>query len=376
MRFHILGLPHTVTTKDYNACAFTQKILKLCAMLHRGGHWVVHYGHEKSQVECTEHVTITTDALLIESYGEYDWKKQFFKYAHGDAVSNAHETNAILEVGKRKQPRDFLLCIWWQDRVAAAHPDLIVVDPGIGNIRRTWAPFNVFESYAVMHMCTNPCKWYDCVIPNYFDPEDFEYREKKDGYLLFLARMTTLKGLGIASDIARFTGMKLIVAGQGDFRQATGNDPAPNVEVVGYADVETRRKLLAGATALLQPSHYSEPFGGVVVEAMMSGTPVITSDWGAFPEIVVHGKTGFRCRTMDHFVWAARNAHTIKPQDCREWAMNFSMERVYKMYMEYFSMLEKLHQGKGFYHITEDRKELDWLVKDYPDRCPSPKMST
>ena len=367
MRFHVLAIPHTVTTKEYCACAFTQKVLKLCAMLHRRGHIVYHYGHKDSEVECTEIVECTNNEVLEKAYGSYDWKKNFFKHNTGDSAHQTCYANTIVEVGKRKKAGDFLLCFWQQKQVADAHPDLIAVEPGIGCHNRTFAPFNVFESYSVMNIVygimenRNP-HWYDCVIPNYFDPTDFEYREKKGDYLLFLGRLITVKGLIIAVDIAKRTGMKLIVAGQGSYEDVMGGPPPPFVQVVGYADVNTRKELLAGAKALIQASYYSEPFGGTTIEAGLSGTPVITTDWGVFPETIVHGVTGYRCRTMDQFVWAAKNLDKIKPSACRKWTMaNYSMDRVVLKYEEYFRMLEDVKKGQGFYEIHEDRKDLDWL---------------
>lgn len=369
MRFHVLSLPHTVTTKEYCACAFTQKVLKLCAMLTKRGHTVYHYGHADSVVECTESITVTDNQVLLEAYGSYDWKKEFFKHNNADHAHQTHYRNSIAEIAKRKQKGDFLLCFWGQSPVAAAHPDLIAVEPGIGCFNRLWAPFNVFESYAVMNCVygimdnKNP-SWYDCVIPNYFDPGDFEFQEVKGDYLLFLGRMITNKGISIAVDVAERTGNKLIIAGQGSYEAIMGGPPPPHVIVVGYADVEKRKKLLANAKGLIQASYYNEPFGGCVIEAGLSGTPVITSDWGAFSETVVHGTTGYRCRTMDHFVWAVKNLDKIKPADCRKWCVdNYSMDRVVLMYEEFFQMLLDVNRAKGFYEIHEDRKELDWLCK-------------
>ena len=33
MKLHALGIPHTVTSKEYLSCAFTQKVLKFCDMM-------------------------------------------------------------------------------------------------------------------------------------------------------------------------------------------------------------------------------------------------------------------------------------------------------------------------------------------------------
>ena len=45
-------------------------------------------------------------------------------------------------------------------------------------------------------------------------------------------------------------------------------------------------QLFANAKCTLMPSKYAEPFGFVALESMLSGTPVITTDYGAFPETV------------------------------------------------------------------------------------------
>jgi glycosyltransferase involved in cell wall biosynthesis len=119
---------------------------------------------------------------------------------------------------------------------------------------------------------------------------------------------------------------------------------------------------MAHAKALFLPTLYLEPFGYVVIEAAFSGTPSITTNFGAFPETVLDHYTGFRCDTHDDFIWAAKNIDKIKPRTCRDWAMNnFTIDRVCSMYQHYFTRILNL-TGKGWYSKVENAS------KDYRQR--------
>jgi glycosyltransferase involved in cell wall biosynthesis len=354
MRFHILGLPHTVSSKEFNACAYSQKVVKFGRMMTERGHEVIHYGHEDSDLPCTEHISVLTNDDWKIAYGDHDWRKTFFKFDTGDHAYQTFYRNAIEEVGKRKQKHDFILPFWGSGvrPVCDAHPDLIAVEPGIGYAGGHWCRWKVFESYAIYHAycgiaAVGNCRQdnYEVVIPNYFDVEDFTFNDKKEDYFLYLGRVYNGKGVDIAIQATQRAGVKLIIAGQ----KEEGYQLPDHVEYVGYADVPTRKRLMANAKASFLPSQYVEPFGGVQIENLLSGTPTITTDWGSFAENNLHGVTGYRCRTMGDYVDAIKHIDRIKPHDCRAFGENFTLQAVAPLYEKYFQDVLDVYEGAGWY---------------------------
>lgn len=375
MRFHILGLPHTVSSKEYNACAYTQKVVKFAKMMTKRGHTVIHYGHEDSKLECTEHVTVLTNEDWKIAYGDYDWRKNFFKYDTGDHAYTTFYKNTIAEIQKRKQPNDFILPFWGAGHkpVCDAHPDLITVEPGIGYAGGHFARFKIFESYAIYHAyyglnSVGTCiqDWYDVVIPNYFDTDDFEYSDKKEDYFLFMGRVYEGKGVNIAVQATEAIGAKLIIAGQSSLKEMGYAETPAHVTEIGYADIETRKKLMSKAKGAFVASLYNEPFGGVQIECLLSGTPTITTDWGSFTENNINGVTGYRCRTFEQFTWAAKNIDRIRPQDCSNFARNnFSLDIVGAKYEEYFQSILNIYGKQGWYEPNPERTSLKFTTKWY-----------
>ena len=383
MRFHCLGIPHTWTSKELLACAFTQKVLNFCEMMTRLGHSVFHYGNEMSEVVCTEHVSVTTRAHMEKTYrgkrgGIYYWKHQQFEHSMDSYIGKKFVENTIAALRSRVQPDDFVLAFWGTGHKeicdAVADMGCHIVEPGIG-YPTTFAPYRVFESYAKLHLVkgqwdqagiepyTTP-NWTDEVIPNYFNPEDFEYSEVKEDYLLFIGRIINTKGVEIAMRLADHAGLRLLVAGQGDFVSEMGWEPYDCVEIVGTVGVEDRKRLMSRAVAGVCASWYIEPFCGTHIEFGFSGTPVLTTDWGVFTETVQQGRNGYRCRSFDEFAWAIDNIDTIEPSVCRDMAMNYSMDRVALMYHEYFERLLFNAHADNFWSLPDDRRHLDMRRRD------------
>lgn len=364
-RFHVLGIPHTITNKDFTACAYTQKALKFCKMMKNRGHTIFHYGHEDSDTMADENITVLTNEVYKEVYGKHNYKSSAATFWNiNDKAYQTFYKNTIKEIGKRKQKNDFILPFWGSGvkPICDAHPDLITVEPGIGYAAGHWANWKVFESYAIYHAyyglsAVGTCKQnnYDVVIPNYFDLEEFEFSSEKEDYFLFLGRVYDGKGVNIAIQVTEHLGYKLKIAGQIDENGPYKDKKfPPHVEFVGYADVKKRKTLMKNAKGSFLASQYLEPFGGVQIENLLCGTPTITSDWGGFTENNINGVTGYRCRTFDDYLKASIkiNNGEINYKTCREYGEKFSLESIAPKYEKYFTDILNVCKYRGWYETN------------------------
>lgn len=354
MRFHVLAIPHTVTHWDYTACAYTQKVLKFSAMMHRRGHEVIHYGHERSQVEAGELVTVMTDDILQQAYGDHDWRRHQFRHSVGDLANQHYIRETIPQVQARARPGDFLCCSWGigHEPIARAVEPLgvIPVENGIGYTSGHFARWRAYESHAVRTAVegAGPQDWYSWVIPNYFDPADFDYQTQKQPWVLYLGRITELKGVTTCIQATAAAGVELRMAGQGRLADLGYTQTPDHVTELGYADRDLRRQLMSQASALIVASNYLEPFGGVVVEALLSGTPIITPPFGAFAEINRPGETGFLCHTLREFRDAVVARNTIDPAQCRARGQDYSLDRVAPQFEAWFQAIQEVYDGSGW----------------------------
>jgi glycosyltransferase involved in cell wall biosynthesis len=157
------------------------------------------------------------------------------------------------------------------------------------------------------------------------DVESYAFADHpSDGPLLFLGRFSPMKGADRAIDAALGAGRRLILAGKIDARDEAfvaerilPRIDGDRIRYVGEADFETKRQLLAEASALLFPIAWDEPFGLVMVEALSAGTPVIGFRCASVPEVIEHGRTGFVVDDVEGMVEAIGRIGEISRRACR-----------------------------------------------------------
>ena len=115
---------------------------------------------------------------------------------------------------------------------------------------------------------------------------------------------------------------------------------------------------LGGASALLFPIDWPEPFGLVMIEAMACGTPVVAFNNGAAPEIVDHGVTGFVVDDVESAVDAVRAAARLDRREIRRrFDRRFSATAMARSYLDLYA--ERLERQPFAPELSPDPAEME-----------------
>ena len=149
----------------------------------------------------------------------------------------------------------------------------------------------------------------------------------------------------------------------------------PDVEFIGEIDEHDKAEFLGGATALLFPIDWPEPFGLVMIEALACGTPVIAYRRGSVPEIIEENVSGFIVDTIDEAVMAVQRVPSLDRAKVRaEFERRFTVERMAGDYVGIYRRLLSLRRRPAQFEVLNGRQEGFQAVRSSrlaPDGCVS-----
>lgn len=121
--------------------------------------------------------------------------------------------------------------------------------------------------------------------------------EKNSGFL-FVGRIGREKGADLALEATAREDLKLTLVGRGELVES-GQEKYPHAKFTGWVPRNKIFNYARWARALIVPSRWAEPFGLVILEAAMSGLPVIISDQASLAEEIEDNGFGKRFSVND-----------------------------------------------------------------------------
>jgi len=164
---------------------------------------------------------------------------------------------------------------------------------------------------------------YLATVYNGTNMDEFEFCNKPKDYFLFMGALGEHKNPKDAILACKKAKVKLILAGGKRREPYFTKEILPlidkkQIKYAGEVSGQERINLYKWAKGFIFPIKWQEPFGLVMIEAMASGTPVISYRNGAVSEVIKHGKTGFIVKDIKGVVQAIKKIDSIKREDCRK----------------------------------------------------------
>jgi glycosyltransferase involved in cell wall biosynthesis len=201
---------------------------------------------------------------------------------------------------------------FWPAALTACWRDSHLLSAWYGAILATLRPRGFFESVdrfiAVSDFVRG--KYIEAGVPseristlhNFFEYKNHHPSSEDDGYILFMGRLSTEKGIMTLLEAARrLPDIPFRVAGDGPLMETAKTflkkHSLKNVELPGFVEGNFRKELYSKARFVVVPSEWNDCFPTVVPEAYSFGKPILASAMGGLLEMVEKGNTGelFKC---------------------------------------------------------------------------------
>ncbi|BBH21094.1 glycosyl transferase [Paenibacillus baekrokdamisoli] len=185
----------------------------------------------------------------------------------------------------------------------------------------------------------------DKYVYNGLNPDEYQFSDQKDDYLLYMGSIIEYKGVHHAIEVANRSNQKLVIAGPiYDYNYFHHQiSPLlmvnPNVQYIGEVGGQERQNLLKKARCMLFPTLCEEPFGLVMIEALACGTPVLALSNGSVSE-VMSGFPNLICHTVDQMADKAMHEILPSPDELRAYVLNnFTTSIMTDRYLEIYEQV-------------------------------------
>ncbi len=175
-----------------------------------------------------------------------------------------------------------------------------------------------------------------------------------DNYLVWLGRFMPEKGAHLAIQVAKATGLPLILAGTIDRhvpisiayfdRTIKPQIDGRHIKYIGPVGMREKIDLLSRARVFLNPIEWEEPFGMVMIEAMAVGCPVISFARGAATSIIADGKSGYLVKNVREMILALERVDALDRNLVRAYAEEeFSAHAMVEKYVRIYQQVRSAY---------------------------------
>ncbi len=320
-------------------------VYNLVNNLSQRGHSVTLFGPKTSRVKAKLHPTV--DFALRDK--NIDWSNISYSLIHITEAFDRADQFDILHVHLNKAQDNIALPLALNSKTPVLFTLHFMLPNNSGPERKDrYAVLKKYSSLpfvSISNAQRKPIKLnYIATVYNGIDLKLFPFSNRKGTYLVWLGKVSPVKGTKDAILAAKKAGIKIYIMGTVDkgvpeLLSYYENQVKPLIDdkVIWLGEVSHAEKtsILSGAIAFLNPIHWEEPFGLVMVESLAVGTPVISYARGSAPELIKDGSTGFLVKNMGQMVKKIREAQYLdRGASRRSIEEKFTIEKMVDGYEE------------------------------------------